>query len=153
MLNQFLNDYSLLSLHRYFIWANRLRTHFDAELKKRHQSSDEVTTEEFMYMSLWYASLYVVCEGWKELCLSDPIIDDLLKSENLNLLRLYRNASYHFKKNYYDKKFMSFITEGQNTVKWVRTLNHEFGRFFLEWAKLKKKYLIFNFLIRNLLLL
>ena len=38
--------------------------------------------EIFMYMSYWYATLYVVIEGWKNLKFSDPKIDELLKSPN-----------------------------------------------------------------------
>ena len=29
----------------------------------------------FMYLSYWYAGLYVVCEGWQEAKRSDPEID------------------------------------------------------------------------------
>ena len=48
----------------------------------------------FMYLSYWYAGLFVVCEGWQELKLSDPEIDGLLASPNLELLKRFRNGVY-----------------------------------------------------------
>jgi hypothetical protein len=132
-----ISDSHMLSLHRYFIWANRLRIHFDECLEKRSLKTSEINLEEFMYMSLWYASLYVVCEGWQKLDLKDSFIESLLASKNLKLLRRYRNATYHFQKNYYHEKVIDFISGGPNVVSWVRKLNNEFGRFFLNWIKTK----------------
>ena len=69
-------------LHRYFIWANRMRIHFEEILDKHtKQQIDEhrLGIESMMYMSLWYGLLYVVIEGWESLKLSDVIIDELLK--------------------------------------------------------------------------
>lgn len=92
--------------------------------------------ERFMYMSLWYGTLYVVIEGWEGLKMVDSKIDKVLTSKNVDLLRLYRNGVFHFQKQkYYDKKFMRLIKEGANVVKWMRSLNSEFGRFFLEQLK------------------
>jgi hypothetical protein len=42
-----------------------------------------------IFMSYWYGGLYVVVEGWRELRLSDPKIDALLTSQNVNLLKRY----------------------------------------------------------------
>lgn len=129
------ND-SIVTLHRYFIWANKMRTDFDVLLIK----SDVISKKRFfiesnLYMSYWYGGLYVVIEGWIELGLSDPKIDELLKSPNVDLLRLYRNGVFHFQKDYNDKRFEGFIREGEKPVEWVRKLNLEFGRFFLECFK------------------
>src|SRR6266481_2912313 len=61
------------TLHRYFLWAYRMRTHFDDLLKKRIQrtamgeKANQFYSEETMYMSYWYGGLYVVIEGWKQL--------------------------------------------------------------------------------------
>lgn len=38
--------------------------------------------EDNMYMSYWYAGLYVVIEGWQKLKLQDMAIDTLLKRED-----------------------------------------------------------------------
>jgi len=31
-----------------------------------------------MFMSYWYATLYVIAEGWQDLGLTDPAVDVLL---------------------------------------------------------------------------
>ncbi|MDO8526476.1 MAG: hypothetical protein Q7T03_02175 [Deltaproteobacteria bacterium] len=125
----------ILTLHRYFIWANRMRTHFDDCLKEKNESKEKNGFERIMYMSLWYAGLYVVCEGWAKLNLTDKSIDDLLKSKNLKLLKIYRHGVYHFQKEYYGKCFDRLISEGDDVVRWVRSLNQAFGKYFLEWIK------------------
>jgi hypothetical protein len=123
----------LVTLHRYFIWANRMRTHFD-EILAREQLPFEGAAfiESVLYMSYWYAGLYVVIEGWKSLKLSDTLIDGLLNSSNVKLLRRYRNGVFHFQPKYNDKRFDEFMRQGTDQVTWVRTLNQQFGRYFLE---------------------
>jgi hypothetical protein len=120
-----------LTLHRYFIWANRMRTHFDEVLSK----GAPVGTREIeclLYMSYWYGGIYVVVEGWRELKLTDPIIDTLLQSPNVQLLRRYRNGTFHFQRKYLDERFTDLFAKGTDAVAWVRDLNTEFGRYFLE---------------------
>ena len=125
----------LFSLHRYFIWANKMRVHFDMLHQENIPRYKGWDIETRLYMSYWYGGLYVVIEGWQQLKLSDPTIDQLLASPNVPLLRRFRNGTFHFQKNYNDKRFLDFITEGQNVVQWVRKLNIEFGRFFLDNVK------------------
>jgi hypothetical protein len=50
-------------------------------------------------MSYWYAALYVVIEGWRDLGLADATIDALLQSPNVDLLKRYRNGVFHFQKD------------------------------------------------------
>ena len=123
-----------LSLHRYFIWANRMRTHFDELLQAHAHESAAGLIESRLYLSYWYAGLYVVAEGWKALALSDPTIDSLLNSSNLVLLRRYRNGTFHFQKAYNDQRFVELIDQGEEVVSWERALNEQFGRYFLHVA-------------------
>ena len=125
------HDPALFTLHRYYIWANRMRTHFD-ELLQRNAAKPKEEIESFLYMSYWYGGLFVVIEGWQELGLSEPTIDKLLASPNVQLLRRYRNGVFHFQKNYFDDRFVEFMREGENTVEWVRDLTLHFGRYFLQ---------------------
>lgn len=129
-------DEPLLSLHRYWIWANRMREHFYSLVPKvagnpvpDRFSPDAIEAD--LYMSFWYGELYVVIEGWRELRLSDPAIDALLTSPNVDLLRLYRNGVFHFQRDYFDERFQGFIRDGENAVSWVRKLNEAFGAYFL----------------------
>lgn len=126
-------------LHRYFIWANRMRIYFDETLQKhKERKIDEhrFGIESMMYMSLWYGLLFVVIEGWQSLKLSDATIDELLKSPNVVLLKKYRNATFHYpeKCEYQDERFENFFQE-QTTVQWVRQLNSEFSHYFLNALK------------------
>ena len=74
-------------------------------------------------------------EGWKSLKISDTIIDELLESPNVKLLRRYRNGVFHFQPNYNDERFHEFMAQGTDEVAWVRSLNEQFGRYFLERRK------------------
>ncbi len=118
----------IASLHRHFIWANRMRVHFDRMLGGPRRDEDEWLVEARLYMSYWYAGLYVVIEGWRELRLSDRAVDNLLASPNVALLGRFRNGVFHFQRKYNDARFTALLTEGEEVVEWVRTLNREFGR-------------------------
>jgi hypothetical protein len=107
-----------------------MRTHFD-EILAKGELDGAAAIESFLYMSYWYGGLYVVIEGWRGLGLSDEAIEQLLSSPNVELLRRYRNGTFHFQHDYNDKRFAAFMDEGVNSVEWVRKLNREFGRYFL----------------------
>jgi hypothetical protein len=110
-----------------------MRTHFYEVLARGTNILEGAgSIESFLYMSYWYAGLYVVIEGWKELHLSDAVIDEVLQSSNVALLKRYRNGVFHFQSDYDDKRFEEFMTQGVDTVTWVRRLNDQFGRFFLQ---------------------
>jgi hypothetical protein len=126
----------IITLHRYFIWADRMRVHFDDILKKTNFVSPKLYKKKegidtFLYMSLWYGMFYVLIEGWQELKLKDEKIDELLKSKNVQLLKRYRNGVFHFQKEYYDERFTKLMAEGQDIASWIRELRDEFSRWFL----------------------
>jgi hypothetical protein len=81
-------------------------------------------------MSYWYGGLYVVIEGWTSLELSDPKIDQLLDSPNVDLLRRYRNGSFHFQNNWLDPKLSDFCGSSR-AVQWVNSLTDEFRRVLI----------------------
>lgn len=128
----------IVTLHRYFIWADRMRLHFDDVL--RLTSANPVLKgfvkkkegiDTFLYMSLWYATFYVLIEGWQKLKLSDPKIDEYLQSKNVDLLRRYRNGVFHFQHKYFDSRFLELMENGDDIVNWVRGLRDEFSRWFI----------------------
>lgn len=126
------------SLHRYYIWANRMRVHFDEILEDDSKDKKIRDIETNMYMSVWYGLLYVVIEGWQKLKLSNKVIDDLLRSDNVQLLKRYRHGTFHFQKRYDDVRFQDFF-EKDGTPEWVRSLNKEFGRWFLDELRIVRK--------------
>lgn len=135
----------IITLHRYFIWADRMKVHFDETLKGLNTNIKSLyfaKTYEgintFLYMSLWYATFYVLIEGWQELGFKDKKINTLLKSPNVKLLKRYRNGVFHFQKEYYDERFMKLMKEGEDIANWIRDLRDEFSRWFLEIYKNNK---------------
>ena len=82
--------------------------------------------------------MYVVIEGWRKLQLSDPAVDRLLDSPNVELLRRYRNGVFHFQKDYFDERFIGLIRDGENIVRWIRQLREELSRYFLDWYRIQR---------------
>ncbi len=109
-----------------------MRSHFETILQRDPSLTKTSEIEGFLYMSYWYAGLYVVVEGWRTLNLTDPVIDRLLQSENTDLLKRYRNGVFHFQSDYDDERFLAFVRDGNDSVSWVRELNTEFGGYFLQ---------------------
>ncbi|MGO8794527.1 MAG: hypothetical protein ACLQLC_06870 [Candidatus Sulfotelmatobacter sp.] len=125
--------FKIFSLHRYFIWSIEMREHY-LQVGKQFSPTpsffdNEVAGRAFMYLSYWYAGLFVVCEGWQELKLSDPEIDGLLASSNLELLKRFRNGVYHFQPDYFDKRLMNPFVLGKDFDEWVESLTHAFARY------------------------
>ena len=82
-----------------------------------------------LYMSLWYGMLYVLVEGWIALKLNDPHIDALLKSQNTELLKLYRHGTFHFHEKLLSPICRKILTE-PNETKWVDELTDAFKAYF-----------------------
>jgi len=101
------------------------------------ENGEGFISENAVFMSYWYTSLYVVVEGYKELKLSDPVVDELLESDLVDSLRLYRNGTAHFQKNYFDQKFCRFISQNESAI-WVTNLCNALGQFLMEEMKKRK---------------
>jgi len=122
---------SVVSLHKYYLWATYMAAALEKEMPKITRPTswaDPDALHAFMFMSYWYATLYVVAEGWQELGLTDPAVDALLTTPHLALLRRYRNAVYHFQADYFDKRYRDFTDQGQEAVTWVNSLHSAFTR-------------------------
>jgi hypothetical protein len=135
----------VMSLHRYFNAANQQRAEFDRLIKEHREKHGEPIkyggedwNESWIAMSYWYGGLFVVIEGWQELGLTDDQVDALLESPNVALLKRYRNGVFHFQRKYFDERFLELIRDGEDVVTWVRELNQQFGRWFLEWFASRK---------------
>ena len=55
------------ALARYWAWSDTMKGRFEAELRARGavDLDSEAGFNVALYMSYWYASLYVVVEGWQ----------------------------------------------------------------------------------------
>jgi len=131
--------FKTFSLHRYFMWCLAMREHYE-EIAERFSPTpsffeNPAADEAFIYVSYYYAGLYVVCEGWQALKLSDPEIDGLLASPHLDVLRKFRNGVYHFQADYFDKRVMKAFMLGEDFDSWIISLIAAFLRFFNEWTE------------------
>jgi hypothetical protein len=128
------------ALGRYVFWADKMRHDFNNHIINRTQPDDFYFEQHgLIYMSYWYGSLYVVVEGWQELKLTDPIIDGLLRSPHVDLLRRYRNGVFHFQRKFHDERFWDLMLAGREAVEWVSQLHREFRRYFMEFFAARKK--------------
>ncbi len=124
-----------LSWARYLYWAElcyrRVGEHVESLRGELPSPRDSLF---FALVSQWYASLYVVFEGWKELALGDRSIDALIRShpELVSLLRRYRNAVLHYQREFIDPRFKEFARADASAM-WAQVLHGEFVRFFSDW--------------------
>lgn len=131
-----LKTHPIVSLHRYFIWSEQMNALFKLLVPQAlHATSflNEDFIASVMYMSYAYATLYVVIEGWNELKLTDPAVDDLLKSPNVDLLRRFRNGAYHFQPEYFDERMTDFTAGGAQAIAWISSLQRAFKQYFDTW--------------------
>jgi len=133
----------VFALHRYFIWADRMRVHFrDSLLREPPGTDDKQVARDahaYPYMAYWYGGMHVVIEGWRELQLTDLEIDGLLDSPHVELLRRYRNGAFHFQRQYFDERFTGFWGEGDDGAKWIHRLRETFSRWFLDRLAQERK--------------
>jgi len=126
-------------LHKYFMTASLMAQEFDRHLADPPRFEFKDAIEEGMMflvskagikMTLWYGSLHVVIEGWREIGMSDPEVDRLLNSPNAKLLKGVRNSAFHFQKQWMDERLARFIAS-RDSVAWVRALTEALRRVLL----------------------
>jgi hypothetical protein len=82
-----------------------------------------------MYMFLWLGVLYIVIEGWPTLKLNEPRITKLLRSRFKELLRDFRNATFH-PEDFDDARIRALVDTDQESIEWARKVTLEFNSFF-----------------------
>lgn len=125
----------LLALHKYFLNADFLRDVFMRRIKRDQSpaATDPVTsTDDEIAMSLWYATLYVVIEGWRESKLADPELDTLLADSHADRLRRFRNQVFHYQREYDNPRLIEFMGEddadAHAATDWIRRTHTALGR-------------------------
>jgi hypothetical protein len=126
----------VVTLNRYLEWATHMAARYNEDLdgfSGNMDWDDPLFKRLFMHMCYWYAALYVVIEGWQDLKLSDPKIDALLTSPNVQRLKRYRNGVYHFQAGYFDVRYFEFIGAGSDGKKWLHELHTAFHFYLKDW--------------------
>ncbi len=106
-----------------------MKGHFEAHLRERGavDLDSEAGFDLALYMSYWYASLYVVVEGWQQLKLQETDVDRLLTSPHVDLLKRCRHGVFHYQLAMWDARFTDFIYEGEASSQWVRQVHLALG--------------------------
>jgi hypothetical protein len=135
-------------LHKYFVTASLMAQEFDRHLGDPTQFKFKDTAEGGMMvlvskagikMTVWYGCLYVVLEGCHEIGMSDPEVDQLLRSANAKLLKGVRNSAFHFQKHWLDDRLAKFFAS-KDSAAWVRALTHPVRRVLLaEMRRISRK--------------
>ena len=136
----------LIALHMHWCIADSIKQFVSAELPDDGISIFPAELRaigelhsRFHRLSTWYALLYVVIEGYKELKLQDEGIDELLRREDLvDSLRRFRNAIFHYQENPFSEKFLGFI-EAEGSEVWPRKLNAAYKAFFEQALPIKSQ--------------
>lgn len=84
----------------------------------------------FMRLSVWYALLYVVLEGYRELKYDDRKVNAFLeRADYVDAIRLFRNATFHYQTDPISDKLMKFL-QLNDATDWARGLSRAFANFF-----------------------
>jgi hypothetical protein len=121
---------------RYLTWCEDHYRRFDDLMAKdsTHEGAADYAWF-FARIAHWYASLWVVVEGWRELGLRDNIIDGLLRNGHAlcDLFRQFHNSVYHYRRDFFDSGIVAPLNEGEAAIPWAHALRSEFRRFLWEW--------------------
>ncbi len=82
----------------------------------REQSPAEVdfatSMDDSIALSLWYATVYVVIQGWRNAGISDSEIDELLGDDRVDDLSRFRNQIFHYQREYDSPRLLGFLKPG-----------------------------------------
>lgn len=128
--------FRLMALHNYFLNASFLRDVFKKRIAggPAPDGVDFVTGHDnITARSLWYATVYVVIEGWYEAKLTDSVVDELLAdTERVGHLRRFRNQVFHYQKEYENPRMLGFLgtddADADAATKWIEKTHLALGR-------------------------
>ena len=128
--------FRLMSLHKYWLNADFLRDVFMKRIEGAtppHERGFAAMMDNTIAMSLWYATMYVVIEGWREARLSDHDVDTLLTQEwHVEHLRVFRNQVFHYQKAYDNPKLLQFLGTSDDdagaVTTWIKSTHTALGK-------------------------
>jgi hypothetical protein len=137
--------YRLANLHKHWLHADSIKQRIRSPVlgsKKSELPAELLAFGQFhsavMALLVWYALLYVVIEGYREMGLDDPDINRLLAhADDVDRLRRLRNGIFHYQREPFSEKLMAFLLAG-NSENWIRDLNRAFSAFFLRELPIKE---------------
>jgi hypothetical protein len=132
----------LAALHKHWCIADAVRVVVDAPILKPDAEAETIKKFGLEFamlgqhasmlarMSVWYSLLYVVVEGYRDLSVAFEPLDQVLAKEGyIDLLRLFRNATFHYQEDPLSKKLIGFLDKPDSEF-WIRELNKQLQAFF-----------------------
>lgn len=132
----------LVSLHRHWVWADRMKELFEYYLRKEGLPPEEslnpdqpyMLSSMFSCMFLWYALLYVTCDGVEKV--GKAKMSDVSSAFNKVRKTLYqfRNAIFHVQSQYWSQKLMD-VFKDEEIVDGIRATHVSVGTWLEEQLK------------------
>jgi hypothetical protein len=132
-------QHRLAALYRHWLTADAVNHHLRRSMQQPEPvppglSAEWMQAGTFMsgvsVMSVWYSLLFVVVEGYIELSCQDAEVNALLANEDyVNLLKRFRNATFHYQADFLSPKLGDFLA-AEGSSKWIQSLNRALKAFF-----------------------
>lgn len=90
-----------------------------------------------MYMCLWFSTLYIVVEAWPRLRHNDPTITRLLRSPYKQLLKNFRNATFH--PSHWSDRRLHDLVDAEAIFTWAQALTEAFWHFLQPIVAMDRK--------------
>lgn len=140
----------LAALHRHWIVADAVRVVLQQKTlgpEQEQQVSKKFGIEYVAFgeqasmicrMQVWYSLLYVVVEGYREIGQRyEPLDEVLANSDYVDLLRRFRNATFHFQADPLNDKLIDFL-EKKDSEAWIYKLNKQLEAFLIQALPIKE---------------
>jgi hypothetical protein len=124
----------LICWSRYLYWCDLNRKRLDQKTRRKRSKADD---HFFALMAQWFASLWVVIEGWNALESKDQEIERVLRlhdGANAKLLKRFRHGVFHYQPRFLDDRLTDFVKDTRN-IAWAHALHGEFLRFLWEYPR------------------
>jgi hypothetical protein len=132
----------LVSLHRHWVWADRMKELFEYYLKEEGLPPEEslkpdqpyMLSSMFSCMFLWYGLLYVTCDGIEKVGKTKMVDVSPAFNEVRKALYQFRNAMFHIQPQYWSPKLID-VFKDEKIVEGIRATHASVGTWLEEQLK------------------
>jgi hypothetical protein len=104
----------LLTIHRHWIWADRIREEYFERLKANPPNNEDLveffSTGDGMYLCLWFGLEFVVCDALRERKLVIPNAQKEINGIYKSFER-FRNAIFHVQPKFFSPKMFELLND------------------------------------------
>lgn len=129
-------DIRFASLYKHWVTADAVRARMllplpqDGSNLPPELAEISQTFSSMHALVVFYGLLYVVVEGYQALSPRYEMLDDLLSEGNyVSQLKRFRNATFHYQEDPFDKRLTNFLNEKDSAV-WIKRVHLAFEDFF-----------------------